>query len=433
MKFHKKILAGMLSLGILTTSISGLAYGQTNDDIKVMLDGKQLSFDVNPVIHNDRTLVPFRVIFEKLGVNVDWDNDTRTVTAEGNDVNIELTIDKDTAKINGKDVKLDAPAKIYDDRTMVPVRIVTEAMGCTVDWVNATRTVIIETEDTLNENGVFTLRGINLGDDLSKVESRLGKPDRVDDSKYGFDWYIYNSDYFKYVQVGIKNDKVVGIYSNADVINSNKGIDIGTSKIAVNEALGEGLDSIKKGNTAYEIDKKGSDTYLLDGAYTTVFYDMTDGGTVTSIMMIDKEVEESYDGYYGQKSEGLIKSYEMQILDITNSLRTRMGLKPFEYSKEASAVARKHSIDMAERNFMKHNNPDNKSPFDRMRDGGLEFRAAAENIAAGQPSAIQAHEGWMNSEGHRKNIVGNYEKLGIGVEFGGSYGVYYTENFYSEK
>lgn len=434
MKILNRLLIGVVSLGIATSSFAGLAYGETNaNDIKVMLDGNKLAFDVKPVIFNDRTLVPFRKIFEELDVKVDWNGDTRTVTASNEDVNIKLTIDSDKATINGKEVALDAPAKIFDDRTLVPVRLVSEAIGCTVDWEGTSRTVIIDTQEYLNSSSTFAFRGISMGDSLADVTKRLGEPNRKDASKYGFQWYIYKNDYSKYVQVGIENDKVVALYSNADVISSNKNIDIGTSRLVVNDVYGKGLEDIVKGNTRYEIDNKISDTFLVDGVYTTVFYDTIDGGKVTSIMQIDKKVEESYDGYYGQRSQELITSYEKQIFDITNSLRVREGLKPFEYSSKASDIARKHSKDMGDRNFFSHNNLENKTPFDRMEAGGLTFRAAAENIAAGQPSAIQAHEGWMNSEGHRENILANYEKLGVGVEFGGSYGVYYTENFYSEK
>lgn len=434
MKIYNKILVGVVSIGIMATSITGFAYGENNQNgIQVMLDGKPLSFDVDPVIYQDRALVPFRKIFEELDVNVQWNNETRSVIAKSDDVSIELSIDNDVAIINGQEVKLDVPAKIYDDRTMVPVRIVSEALGCTVDWVNSSRTVIIDTDEKLTSKGEFTIRGITMGDSLEELNNRLGEPDRIDASKYGFKWYVYNNDYSKYIQVGVEEGRIVALYSNADIINSSKGIDIGTSRLVVNEEYKEPLANIIKGNTRYEIDTKESDTYLTGNAYTTIFYDIVNGAKVTSVMQIDKDIEEAFDGYYGNRSDALISSYERQIFDITNSLRVREGLKPFAYSEEASDIARAHSIDMATRNFMAHDNPDNKSPFDRMEDGGLEFRAAAENIAGGQPNAIQAHEGWMNSKGHRENILENYEKLGVGVEFGGSYGVYYTENFYSEK
>ena len=62
----------------------------------------------------------------------------------------------------------------------------------------------------------------------------------------------------------------------------------------------------------------------------------------------------------------------------------------------------------------------------------IEYIRSGENIAAGQINAIYAHEALMNSLGHRKNILGNYDNIGVGVSFGGHYKIYYTQNFYSE-
>ncbi|MDU2198224.1 MAG: CAP domain-containing protein, partial [Peptostreptococcaceae bacterium] len=72
-----------------------------------------------------------------------------------------------------------------------------------------------------------------------------------------------------------------------------------------------------------------------------------------------------------------------------------------------------------------------ETPFDRMKKEGITYISAGENIASGQFSAIYAHEALMNSKGHRKNILGNYKYIGVGVDFGGTYKIYYTENFYT--
>lgn len=87
---------------------------------------------------------------------------------------------------------------------------------------------------------------------------------------------------------------------------------------------------------------------------------------------------------------------------------------------------------MRDKNYFDHINKKNETPFDRMKKQNIIYSLAGENIAAGQISAIYAHEAWMNSLGHRKNILGDYENLGVGVSFGGHYNIYYTQNFYSE-
>ena len=95
------------------------------------------------VILDDRTLVPVREVFEKLGGVVEWDNYSKKASISFGDKTIELTIDSLTAKVNGKDVSLDVPAKIINSKTMVPVRFVSEQGGLNVEWNDATRTVSI--------------------------------------------------------------------------------------------------------------------------------------------------------------------------------------------------------------------------------------------------------------------------------------------------
>lgn len=111
--------------------------------IKVMLDGKELVFDVAPVIVNDRTLVPFRKIFESLGMTVSWDSENQIAKGEKEGLVIELPIGKTTAKVNGKDVTLDVPAQLIDDRTLVPLRFVSENSGAKVEWDGTTSTASI--------------------------------------------------------------------------------------------------------------------------------------------------------------------------------------------------------------------------------------------------------------------------------------------------
>lgn len=116
-----------------------------SNEIKVIVNGNYITFDQKPVIENDHTLVPMRAIFEALGADVQWNNDTRSVIAESTDgTRITLIIDSDNMLINNTDiVKLDVPAKIIGSRTMVPLRAVSEALNCTVEWDAVSKTVTI--------------------------------------------------------------------------------------------------------------------------------------------------------------------------------------------------------------------------------------------------------------------------------------------------
>jgi len=112
-------------------------------EISVKVDGGKVYFDQLPQIVNDRTLVPLRAIFEALGAEVNWDSQTRTVTATKGETQISLAIDSNQLYVNGEVKTIDVPATIINDRTMVPVRAISESLSCNVEWKPDTRTVEI--------------------------------------------------------------------------------------------------------------------------------------------------------------------------------------------------------------------------------------------------------------------------------------------------
>ena len=162
----KKILCLMLTLAMLVSCFA-FQTAFAADDIKVTINGKNLTMDQPPVLVNDRTLVPVRAIFEALGAKVDWNNDTNTATGVLGETTVEIQIENTTAKVNGKDVTLDVPAKLINDRTLVPVRFISESLGAKVDWDNDTQTVIITTNSS-NGNVIYSL-------DFESVEGESGK------------------------------------------------------------------------------------------------------------------------------------------------------------------------------------------------------------------------------------------------------------------
>jgi len=410
-------------------------YASITKSVKVKLDGHLLNFDVPPMIINDRTLVPFRVILEALDADVGWNENTKEVTAAKGDLNIKLQIGSTEAFVNDEKTKLDVSAMIIDGRTLIPARFISEALGCSVDWDGDTRTVIISTskDDVKTNDEEFAFQGISIGDSVDKVINTLGQPARKDLSKYGFRWYIYNGDYSRYIQIGIRDNRVVGLYTNAANWESKKGVKLGTQKEEVQNIYGKPLDGITKGNIIYKLDNSESHVYLIDNYYTTIFYDLHKENTVTAVLLVEKSTEEGLNDYFGEASEELKKSYERQVFDLANAIRARFNKTYYKWDDNIANVARNHSEDMAQNSYFSHVNPEGKSPFVRMDENNIQYAMAAENIAAGQSSAIFAHEGWMNSAGHRKNILGDCEKLGVGVYFGGDYKVYYTQNFYTPR
>ena len=116
---------------------------QNPDKIRVTLNGRELTLDADPIIADDTTLIPLRNVLEELGLTVDWDETTQTVTAAKDDVDLSLRIGSTAAKANGKDVTLLTAPIISNDRTLVPIRFIAESLGLNVDWNGDTRTVII--------------------------------------------------------------------------------------------------------------------------------------------------------------------------------------------------------------------------------------------------------------------------------------------------
>jgi hypothetical protein len=115
--------------------------------ILVLVNGVEVTFpDTQPYIKNNRTLVPVRFVVEQLGAQVDWDNKNQEVTIEKDGKKIILKIGSKIVTINGSKVTLDAPAELKDERTMVPLRFISEAFGANVDWNDKEKVVTIETK-----------------------------------------------------------------------------------------------------------------------------------------------------------------------------------------------------------------------------------------------------------------------------------------------
>jgi len=110
-----------------------------------------------------------------------------------------------------------------------------------------------------------------------------------------------------------------------------------------------------------------------------------------------------------------LSQFEQEVVDLTNEERSKHGLQALQIDTELSEVAREKSRDMAASNYFDHNSPNYGSPFDMMQQFGISYQTAGENIAKGQRSPQEVVNAWMNSEGHRANILnGNFTHIGVG-------------------
>jgi uncharacterized protein YkwD len=285
--------------------------------------------------------------------------------------------------------------------------------------------------------------GLSIGDSADTLESVLGQPARKDASVFGSEWWVYNQDPQNYTQVEVKNGTVVGIYSN----NSSwafKGIHTGSSAEDVKNALGYAASvSIPYGNAAFMLKNDDNDKLLflihqqpvivyidkftrkvasfrfisvsglLRGQFYNASYRYTKTDPALSLKMPEVTPE-------------MNAANEKEIFDITNSYRLKNGLSGLTWNEAAAGIARAHDIDMRDNHYFDHKSPTTGlDPFQRMDQAGIEFTVAAENIAEGQADAADVTEGWMDSEGHRKNILtGALQTLGVGAVDN-----YYTQDF----
>ena len=113
------------------------------EDVTVLLDGEAIQFDQPPVIMSGRTMVPVRAIYEALGAEVKWDDQTKTASGTKCGITVSFTIDVAKVVINYNEKEIDAPATIVNSRTLVPVRALAEGFGVHVDWDGDTRTVLL--------------------------------------------------------------------------------------------------------------------------------------------------------------------------------------------------------------------------------------------------------------------------------------------------
>jgi uncharacterized YkwD family protein/spore coat assembly protein SafA len=125
--------------------------------------------------------------------------------------------------------------------------------------------------------------------------------------------------------------------------------------------------------------------------------------------------------------------FEKQVVTLVNKERAKVGLKPLTENWELSRVARTKSEDMRDKNYFSHTSPTYGSPFQMMKSFGITYKSAGENIAQGQTTPEAVMKSWMNSSGHKANILSkSYTQIGVGYAKGGKWGHTWTQQFISK-
>lgn len=146
-------------------------------------------------------------------------------------------------------------------------------------------------------------------------------------------------------------------------------------------------------------------------------------------LTIETDVGDDIDLKFTVANPVIDEDAEIEMLRLVNEERALQGLPELVMDETLREVARQHSVDMFQRGYFGHNNPEGNTPFDRMQAGGVSFIIAGENVAVAPTIAI-AHKGLMDSPGHRENILRpQFHRVGIGAARGGRYGIMFTQNF----
>lgn len=235
----KKWLSILLVFALLMPA--GVLSAAANDPIKVFVDGKQLKFDVDPIMANNTTLVQYTTVFKALGMDYSWDQKSKTVTGYNDYVLMNLTIGSRVSTINNKKIELAVPARTLNGRTLVPLRFISEATGAKVVWDGKKRTVTITSapertelplvmRETKWNDTAATVSSLETATLYSKSEDYLAY-EAVDLGGYAtFPTYYFDNDKLFMIEY----DVAVEAESNYDYL-----VAIGTLYNAVEELFGE--------------------------------------------------------------------------------------------------------------------------------------------------------------------------------------------------
>lgn len=147
-------------------------------------------------------------------------------------------------------------------------------------------------------------------------------------------------------------------------------------------------------------------------------------GTFTDEPSVEDNIPESSEPRQSESTQAAA------ILKLVNQERQKAGLSALKLSDQLTDIANVKAKDMADKRYFSHDSPTYGSPFEMLQQFGVNYSYAGENIAAGQQSAEQVMNDWMNSSGHRANILNkNYTQLGVGFYNGGQYGTEWVQLF----
>lgn len=356
-----------------------------DDTIDVYLNDNKLHLDTAPLLVEGTLMVPLRPLMDALGANSRWQADTgHTVILRG-DHTIVFAKDSATVMVDQIPQQMPVPLLNRSGTTYVSARFIAGSLGIPLEWDSTRKRLYLTAEDVSGRPGI-TIDGqhIALGDSAATVQARFGAPARVDPSVFGFEWHVYNQDYSRFIMIGMANDQVQGLYTNVSSFR----------------ALG-----VSYGDTAVE-----------NTATARYYLDEPAGGKVHAVLLLEKAPPADYQR--PKYDPALTHAQELENFDCVNAFRVNHGLSVLRWHELAADTARKHSQDMADRDYFDHITPEGLHPWERFEANGGSYTAIGENIYAGHFPGIETFDGWINSPDHRDAILTpHFTGLGVGVAY----------------
>lgn len=250
-----------------------------------------------------------------------------------------------------------------------------------------------------------------MGQSQRTILQTAGIPDRIDQDSYGYERYVYLNGYADLFFVTFDDGKVIEIYTGSDHFEY-LGIKGNQNKKDVKNIKFHDMRNFR-----LELPTTSLDSYLL--------LDHEEG--IEGLLLRDLKFRDLIDRRYNKSFEaGAVQ----ELMDLINQARVRQGQTPLTPDATAAEIATKHCFNMVKNSFVEYNDHTGKTPFDRMTEGGLQFKMAAELAGKYQGDAISIYHEWMRNIGTRSNVLnGSLSHAGIGI-YMDNYTIYATADLF---
>ncbi len=392
-----KSAAAIFTAMLMVFSCTSLSV-RADDGVNVTLNNMPATFEQKPRIINGRTMVPLRSACGVLGIELYWDASSNTAYLSSGDIKASHRSGTTSINVNGSVTSYDTASRIIAGRIFMPLKMLADMVGAKADYVKASNTVAL-TYDLGGYSVTVGSKTVTTGDNVTKVKSAFGEPQRISPTAYAYEWYSYGAGTDSFVLIGMLDGLVRAFYTNAKTFSYNG--------------------SVKYGDMI-PADKSDKLTF---------FTDKFNGNKVYAVYVNQCKYEPSgYTSSFAVKSAG----EELTVADLTNTFRFNYGVSACAYSNDVAKVAKKHSADMADNNYFAHSDLNGGTSLSRLKAANVFLKSCSENIAGGNMSAVMTFDQWVNTETHRQAMLKpEFTHIGVGIAYNSASNLkyYYTQSF----